>query len=100
MVFTREDMGNISTPIRRISHNNEEGSDYSSPGKGAIDNLRANSAAGPDGISPQVLKKLKNVIADHFHSYSIDPFRMAKPVPSEWRTVNITPICIRVPRGV
>ncbi len=57
----------------------------------AIAGLRPESAAGPDGIGPQLLQGLKAtvspILAAIFNA-SLDEGR----VPEDWRTANVTPI--------
>jgi hypothetical protein len=64
-VFTRENVNNIPVPPREeTSTMMEKVRITPTQVKHQIDNLRADSAAGPDRISPRVLKELNNVIAE------------------------------------
>ena len=56
-----------------------------------IDKLKVQSAAGPDGIPPRVIKELRNKIAEPLSilfKESIDAGR----IPDDWRDAEVTPI--------
>ena len=56
-----------------------------------IDNLKEQSAAGPDGIPPRVIKELRNEIAEPLailFRESLDTGR----IPDDWRDAEVTPI--------
>jgi hypothetical protein len=62
-VFTRETVINAPTPIREdICETMRKVHITPSQIKDVIDDLRADSAPGPDGISPRVLKELREVV--------------------------------------
>ena len=59
--------------------------------KKAIDRLKEQSAAGPDGIPPRVLKEMRNEIALPLEIIFKESMRSGK-IPEEWRDAEVTPI--------
>ena len=56
-----------------------------------LDNLRPNKAAGPDGLSPMVLRELSSIIApalQRIFSKSLSSHQ----VPEDWKKALVTPI--------
>ncbi len=66
--------------------------------KDVIDDLRADSAPGPDGISPRVLKELREVVAEPL-SMIFNRSLQEGTVPADWRTGNVTLIYKNGPKG-
>ncbi len=56
-----------------------------------IDNLRVDSAAGPDKIGPRLLQELKEAVAPPLAEIFNSSLREGK-VPEDWRCANVTPI--------
>ena len=56
-----------------------------------IDNLKEQSAGGPDGITPRVLKELKNEIAEPLTILFKRSMETGQ-IPDEWRDAEVTPI--------
>jgi Reverse transcriptase (RNA-dependent DNA polymerase) len=91
-VFTREDTTEIPEPeniaggheLRDISITVKEV-------KNKIKKLREDSATGPDGIGPLLLKKLANELAWPLTRIMRLSLREGV-VPDDWKTANVTPI--------
>ena len=56
-----------------------------------IDNLKVESASGPDGIPPRVIKELKNEIVKPLTILFQKSMETGK-IPDEWRKAEVTPI--------
>ena len=62
--------------------------------RGAIDEMKEDSAAGPDGIPPRIIKELKEELIlplTILFQKSMDEGR----IPDDWRLANVTPIRIQ-----
>ena len=58
--------------------------------KRKIRDLKNFSAAGPDGIGPQLLKKLQNVLAEPLAAIMNKSVNSGE-VPADWKKANVTP---------
>ena len=56
-----------------------------------IDKLKEQSAVGPDGIPPRVLKELRDEIAVPMNILFRESMKSGK-IPEEWREAEMTPI--------
>ena len=91
-VFTREDVGNIPEPepqhqgrfLREVSVTVKKVKDK-------IQKLRKGAAAGPDGLGPQILQELKDIIASPLATIMRRSLK-GGTVPKDWKTANVTPI--------
>ena len=91
-VFTREDVGNIPEPepqhqgrfLREVSVTVKKVKDK-------IQKLRKGAAAGPDGLGPQILQELKDIIASPLATIMRRSLEEGT-VPKDWKTANVTPI--------
>jgi Reverse transcriptase (RNA-dependent DNA polymerase) len=91
-VFTREDVANVPDP--EPTGCREELKDVKITAKDVkakIKKLRADGAAGPDGMGPQLLKQLAEEIAWPLAKVMRASLREGV-VPMDWRTANVTPI--------
>ena len=59
--------------------------------KHIIDNLKVQSASGPDGIPPRVLKELRDEIAEPLTILFRKSIDLGE-IPDEWREAEVTPI--------
>ena len=59
--------------------------------KTIIERMNADSASGPDGITPRVIKELKDEIAEPLESIFRASMECGK-IPDEWRNAEVTPI--------
>ena len=59
--------------------------------KQVINKLKEQSAAGPDGIPPRVLKELRDKIAVPMNILFRESMKSGK-IPEEWREAEMTPI--------
>ena len=59
--------------------------------KRKIRDLKPHSAAGPDGIGPQLLKKLQDVLAEPLAAV-MNKSMISGMVPEDWKMANVTPI--------
>jgi len=91
-VFTREDVGNIPEPepqhqgrfLREVSVTVKKVKDK-------IQKLRKGAAAGSDGLGPQILQELKDIIASPLATIMRRSLEEGT-VPKDWKTANVTPI--------
>jgi len=91
-VYTREDVtGMPAVPPARIRKKLRRTWITTEKVKKKICNLRNNSAPGPDGISPKILKNLKDQIAPVLAMVYRKSLARSE-VPEEWRQANICPI--------
>jgi hypothetical protein len=63
-----------------------------------IRNLRREAAAGPDGISPRLLKDFKTVLSVPLEILFNKSLSKGE-VPRDWREANVTPIYKKGPKG-
>jgi hypothetical protein len=98
-VFTKEAPDNISVP-RREEMKTDMRSVKVTPAhvRDQIKNLRADSAPGPDGISPRVLKELKVEVSISL-SIIFNKSLTETVVPADWKLGNVTPIYKKSPKG-
>ena len=98
-VFTREDTDNIPEPAAMNLGNLLEDINISvSAVRRKIRGLRAESAAGPDGIGPRLIKELQEGLAPvlaHIFRRSLAEGR----VPADWKKANVTPIFKKGTKG-
>ena len=59
--------------------------------KRKIRDLKQFSAPGPDGIGPQLLKRLQDVLAEPLAAV-MNKSMIGGEVPADWKTANVTPI--------
>ncbi len=98
IVFTKETLINAPTPIREdIGETMRKVRITPTQIKDVIDDLRADAALGPDGISP-VLKELREVVAEPLSMIFNRSLREVT-VPDDWRTGNVTLIYKKGPKG-
>jgi Reverse transcriptase (RNA-dependent DNA polymerase)/Endonuclease-reverse transcriptase len=91
-VFTREDTTDIPEPENIAGgHELSNISITVKEVKEKIKKLREDSATGPDGIGPLLLKKLANELAWPLARIMRSSLREGV-VPEDWRTANVTPI--------
>ena len=98
-VFTREDSANIPDPAAMALDSLLDNIDIRvSAVKKKIRGLRAESAAGPDGVGPKILKELQEDLAPvlaHIFRRSL----AEGTVPADWRKANVTPIFKKGSKG-
>ena len=91
-VFTREDTSTVPDPTTRSTRSKLRNCWITTEKvKRKIKELKPNSAAGPDGIHPKLLKECVNEIAPvlaMIFRKSMD----SGEVPEEWRQANFIPI--------
>jgi hypothetical protein len=91
-IFTREDTTNIPEPTPTGCRQELKGLRITERAvKAKIRKLRADGAAGPDGLGPLVLKKLVDEIAAPLAMVMRTSLNEGA-VPEEWRTANVSPI--------
>jgi Reverse transcriptase (RNA-dependent DNA polymerase)/Endonuclease-reverse transcriptase len=91
-VFTREDTTNVPEPEHVAGgHYISDVKITAKAVKEKIKKLRVDSAAGPDGIGPLLLKKLMHELAWPLTKVMRASVREGA-VPEDWRTANVTPI--------
>ena len=66
--------------------------------KRKIRELKPFSAVGPDGIGPQLLKKLQDVLAEPLAAVMNKSMNSGK-VPADWKKANVTPLFKKGKRG-
>ena len=66
--------------------------------KKKIRELKTFSAAGPDGICPQLLKNLQDVLAEPLASV-MNKSMISGEVPADWKKANVTPLFKKGKRG-
>ena len=59
--------------------------------KRKIRDLKQHSAPGTDGIGPQLLKRLQDVLAEPLAAV-MNKSMIGGEVPADWKTANVTPI--------
>ena len=98
-VFTREDTENVPEPAAVCVGSLLDNINISvSAVKKKIRGLRAESAAGPDGIGPRLIKELQEGLAPvlaHIFRRSLAEGR----VPEDWKKANVTPIFKKGSKG-
>jgi hypothetical protein len=91
-VFTRENTENVPEPQARAVRHHLEHVRFSTKGvKKKIRGLRAEAAAGPDGVGPRILIELQDAISPALaiiFQKSLDE----GVVPQDWKEANVTPI--------
>ena len=91
-VFTREDRANIPDPAAMDLGSVLDNIHISVAAvRRKIKGLRAESAAGPDGLGPRILKELQEGLAPvlaHVFRRSL----AEGTVPADWKKANVTPI--------
>ncbi|MBM3937802.1 MAG: reverse transcriptase family protein [Sphingomonadales bacterium] len=93
-VFTRETAGDIPVPepTRPVIRNRRKNRRITTMKvKKKIDELRPNSAAGPDGISPKILKNCRDQLAPVL-AMIYRKSRGTGEVPDEWKQAHVVPI--------
>ena len=90
--FTQEDTAQIPEPTAQFGGPAIDGIRITEAKvRAGIKRLKRGSAAGPDGLGPQLLQELVEVIIQPLTSImrlSLEEGR----VPTDWRTANVTPI--------
>jgi hypothetical protein len=97
-VFTREDTSSL--PVKNIE-TEQKISDIvitEAKIKEIIDNLKKDSAPGPDGIHPRLLKELKEVLARPLKILFKKSLATGE-VPADWRTARVIPIYKKGPKS-
>ena len=90
-VFTDEDFSSIHPPECRTLNSINSINITESDVLRAIDKMNANKAAGPDKISPRILKEIKHSISKPLSILFNKSLTVGK-VPSDWKCANVTPI--------
>ena len=91
-VFTREDTRNIPVPRpERLDRVLTTARITAEKVKRKVKRLRSGSAAGPDGVGPQLLQKLIESL-DRPLAAIMQKSLDSGVVPRDWRTANVTPI--------
>ncbi len=98
-VFTKEDlsyipdaeMENVESTMRPVQVTRREV-------EKKIRNLRKDAAAGPDGISPRLLKDFETELSVPLEILFNKSLREGE-VPSDWRKANVAPIYKKGPKG-
>jgi len=91
-VFTRETAGVLPEPTRPVIRNRQRNRRITTEKvKKKIDELRPNSAAGPDGISPKILKNCRDQLAPVL-AMIYRKSRGRGEVPDEWKQAHVVPI--------
>ena len=97
--FTREDSANVPDPTAMVLGSLLESLDIKvSAVKKKIRGLRAEVAAGPDGIGPRIIKELQEELAPalaHVFRRSL----AEGVVPADWKKANVTPIFKKGSKG-
>ena len=97
--FTREDSANVPDPTAMVLGSLLESLDIKvSAVKKKIRGLRAEAAAGPDGIGPRIIKELQEELAPalaHVFRRSL----AEGVVPADWKKANVTPIFKKGSKG-
>ena len=98
-VFTREDRANIPDPAAMDLGSVLDNIHISVAAvRRKIKGLRAESAAGPDGLGPRILKELQEGLAPvlaHVFRRSL----AEGTVPADWKKANVTPIFKKGSKG-
>jgi len=94
-VFTKEDLTNIpkTVPVytdHGISKNFDLNFNLNDVAE-ALEKLRVDKAIGPDGLSPRLLKEIKDVISYPLFLLFKKSLNEAS-VPDDWKCANVTPI--------
>jgi hypothetical protein len=98
-VFTKEDLSyipdaeveNVESTMRPVQVTRREV-------EKKIRNLRKDAAAGPDGISPRLLKDFETELSVPLEILFNKSLREGE-VPSDWRKANVAPIYKKGPKG-
>jgi hypothetical protein len=90
-VFTREDLTSIPTATKRGEETFEKVEITAKGIKAKIRNLKSFSAAGPDGIGPQLLQELQHELTPALVQIYRQSLRCGE-VPEDWKLANVTPI--------
>jgi hypothetical protein len=91
-VFTREDTTNVPEPEDTGCRDELRSIKITARAvKEKINKLRVDSAAGPDGIGPLLLKKLADTVAAPLAKIMQASLNDGT-VPDDWRNANVTPI--------
>jgi len=90
-VFTREDTANIPSAAGMETGSMKEVEITTNGIKAKIRNLKASSAAGPDGIGPKLLQGLVDELAPALAIIFHRSLNHGE-VPEDWKTANVTPI--------
>jgi hypothetical protein len=91
-VFTREDTTNVPEPeVKKVRENLETVHFSVAKVREKIRQLRADAAAGPDGIGPKLLRELAEGLAPALTTIFNKSMETSE-VPADWREANVTPI--------
>lgn len=90
-VFTREDLQTIPVAEQMQTTNLERIAVTEKMVRDKIKNLKPFSAAGPDGIGPQLLQELREELVPALVVIFRHSLKTGQ-VPSDWRQANVTPI--------
>jgi hypothetical protein len=97
-VFTKENTSNIPTKERETEYEISDLIITTKLIEEKIDNLKSDSAPGPDGIHPRLLKEMKKSVSvplQIIFQKSID----TGIVPADWRRARVVPIYKKGARG-
>ena len=90
--FTREQMDGVPEPEARHFRSEIRNTRFTPHQiKRKIRELKPFSAAGPDGIGPQLLKKLQDALEQPLASV-MNKSMITGEVPKDWKAANVTPI--------
>ena len=97
-VFTTEDVDNV--PDKPLETEGSIGEIIITEKlvKEKIKNLKENSAPGPDGISPRLLKSAAEMLAKPLTIIFRESLRTSE-IPADWKKAKVTPIYKKGPKG-
>ena len=97
-VFTTEDVDNV--PDKPLETEGSIGEIIITEKlvKDKIKNLKENSAPGPDGISPRLLKSAAEMLAKPLTIIFRESLRTSE-IPADWKKAKVTPIYKKGPKG-
>ena len=91
-VFTREDIETQSLPSMPILYPVMSDIQITREGvRRLLKNLKAHKAPGPDGMTPRVMKELREPVACILTTIFVKSYESGE-IPDDWKNANITPI--------
>jgi hypothetical protein len=98
-VFTQENMESVPEAKREVIQQQMKMTQVTEKQiRDKIRNLRVESASGPDGLSPRILKELVDVVVKPLRIIFNKSLEEAA-VPDDWKTANVTPIHKKGPKN-